>query len=533
MIKLEIVLVLLLVRGSQMEVEGARQDLQDRLGLLGSALGLDPLGTTDDTSEDDDENEDGGEEEYDSPLASVSYFDYDYDDVSEEDFNNTEEAAVTTTPRPTTIPSSVSTTTNIPSIGNTDVVLEEFTAEEQCCCLPISSCPSVSANLMVEVEETVNTSSTTTPSPSRVIFRSGLGAVGGCNEGEVRCCEGCNEVPLLGREISCGQEGVGEAELAPWACVLLTRDNGFVGTCVILGPSTVATAAHKLNKILLPSQLKVRVGDFDLRGFNQPEQSKHTEFVVDDIVRHPEFNPKRLSHDLALVFLESEMEMQESNVGSICLPTFREEFTSGENIECRVNGWGTHPTNGALMPVMGSHKVQIVSPPDCNASIKEALAVRLPGSGDRFSLSSTEVCASSFNETEQQCGGDGGSPLVCRDPSSPWTLVGLVTWAVGCEGPVVHARVGHFLDWIENTTIAAGKVPASQISELVEEENAGCPTEQPSLGTDCSLPDSLQCKYGEECCCGECSASLVLSCFGGSWGGFHTDFCFRPGADNC
>ena len=30
MIKLEIVLVLLLVGGSQMEVEGARQDLQDR-----------------------------------------------------------------------------------------------------------------------------------------------------------------------------------------------------------------------------------------------------------------------------------------------------------------------------------------------------------------------------------------------------------------------------------------------------------------------------------------------------------------------
>jgi len=434
------------------------------------------------------------------------------------------------------------TTTNNPSIGNTDVVLEEFTAEEkQCCCLPISSCPSVSATLMVEVGETVNTS-TTTPSPTRVIFRTGLGAVGGCNEGEVRCCEGCGEVPV-GRENRCGREGEGEAEVAPWACVLLTRDNGFVGTCVILGPSTVATAAHKLNKILLPSQLKVRVGDFDLRGFNLPEQSKHTEFAVDDIVRHPDFNPKRLSHDLALVFLENEMDMKESNVGSICLPAFREEFTSGENIECRVNGWGTHPTNGALIPVMGSHKVQIVAPPECNASIKEALAAKLPGSGDRFSLSSTEVCAASFNETEeeQQCGGDGGSPLVCRDPSSPWTLVGLVTWAVGCEGPVVHVRVGHFLDWIENTTFAAGKsdqnsnmeVPASSpISEMVEEEN-GCPQEQPSLGTSCSLPDSVECKYGEECCCGECSASLVLSCFDGSWGGFHTDFCFRPGADNC
>ena len=40
---------------------------------------------------------------------------------------------------------------------------------------------------------------------------------------------------------------------------------------------------------------------------------------------------------VALVFLENEMEIQESNVGSICLPTFREEFTNSEKIDCRVN----------------------------------------------------------------------------------------------------------------------------------------------------------------------------------------------------
>ena len=55
----------------------------------------------DDTSDKEDEEVEGEEEDYDSPLASVSYFDYDYDDVSEEDFNNAEEAALTTTPRPT------------------------------------------------------------------------------------------------------------------------------------------------------------------------------------------------------------------------------------------------------------------------------------------------------------------------------------------------------------------------------------------------------------------------------------------------
>ena len=31
-----------------------------------------------------------------------------------------------------------------------------------------------------------------------------------------------------------------------------------------------------------------------------------------------------------------------------------------------------------------------------------------------------------------------------------------------------------------------------------------CPTEQPELGSSCSLPDLTQCAYGEECCCGKC-----------------------------
>ena len=73
---------------------------------------------------------------------------------------------------------------------------------------------------------------------------------------------GCPKQEVSG----CGMKGQGEAERAPWACVLLTRfhpsyhlltishrqnrDNGFVGTCAILGPRAVITAAHKLNKII-------------------------------------------------------------------------------------------------------------------------------------------------------------------------------------------------------------------------------------------------------------------------------------------
>ena len=158
------------------------------MGLLGSALGLDPLGGRESTTEESEAEED--EEDYDSPLASVSYFDYDYnDDISEEDFNNTEEVTTESVPELPTLPPSVSTTTTKNPINdNQAAVLEEFTAENNlCCCLPVASCPSVSVgNLVVEMDNESNNSSTTsTASPSRVIFRTGLGSVGGCAEGEV------------------------------------------------------------------------------------------------------------------------------------------------------------------------------------------------------------------------------------------------------------------------------------------------------------------------------------------------------------
>ena len=60
-------------------------------------------------------------------------------------------------------------------------------------------------------------------------------------------------------------------------------------------------------------------------------------------------------------------------------------------------------------------------------------------------------------EEEEGCGGDGGSPLVCLGPSGRWSLVGLVTWAVGCGGPVVHVRLGELLPWIANVTTEAGR----------------------------------------------------------------------------
>ena len=40
----------------------------------------------------------------------------------------------------------------------------------------------------------------------------------------------------------------------------------------------------------------------------------------------------------------------------------------------------------------------------------------------------------------------------------------------------------------------------------------------------------MMCSYGEECCCGECFASIVYNCMGGTgvWQAYFTDACFIP-----
>ena len=78
-----------------------------------------------------------------------------------------------------------------------------------------------------------------------------------------------------------------------------------------------------------------------------------------------------------------------------------------------------------------------------------ALNGQRAGTGNRFQLHSSEVCAGG-EVGKDACTGDGGSPLVCQAKSGRWTVVGLVTWGVGCgsDTPGVYAKVSSFRNWI-------------------------------------------------------------------------------------
>jgi len=248
----------------------------------------------------------------------------------------------------------------------------------------------------------------------------------------------------------------------PWTCLLLNQDNDFIGTCVIVpedfsnnnGRATrkVLTAAHKLKKLGQNDLLKVRVGEWDASGFNNPEEIPHDEYTVVRITKHRQFSAKRLSNNMAILKVDRDIDLNKDNVNTACLPScdnqFDFTFKNGTDTRCWIAGWGKD-SNGQFQDILLKVDLPLFESNKCQNSLKIAMNNRQPGLGDRFQLSNSEICAGGV-EGKDACTGDGGSPLVCQARSGRWTVVGLVTWGVGCasEVPGVYARVSYFKDWI-------------------------------------------------------------------------------------
>jgi len=249
----------------------------------------------------------------------------------------------------------------------------------------------------------------------------------------------------------------------PFTCLLLNQNNDFVGSCAIIPDNfnndntrptrKVITAAHKLKNLQQNDLLKVRVGEWDASGFNSPEQFNHEEYTVVRILKHPQFSTGRLSNDIALLYTDKDINLNNPYVNTACLPSCDKQFdyifSNGTGVRCWVAGWGKDEIDGTFQFRQKKVALPLVPPQRCNSALKTALNNQRQGTGNRFQLHPSEVCAGG-EVGKDACTGDGGSPLVCQAQSGRWTVVGLVTWGVGCgsDTPGVYAKVANFRNWI-------------------------------------------------------------------------------------
>jgi hypothetical protein len=76
--------------------------------------------------------------------------------------------------------------------------------------------------------------------------------------------------------------------------------------------------------ILFCRGLKVRIIEYDASAFNTNlENTKHQELFVTRFIKHPRFDPKRLSDDIAVLILEKPINLRNQNgVNAGCYPRY-------------------------------------------------------------------------------------------------------------------------------------------------------------------------------------------------------------------
>ncbi|XP_042144918.1 plasma kallikrein-like [Ixodes scapularis] len=167
-----------------------------------------------------------------------------------------------------------------------------------------------------------------------------------------------------------------------------------------------------------------------------------------EIELHPDWNPKTINYDYALVKLETPLDFggADSDVMPICLPTKDQQFP---NLTCVGSGWGSLVQNGPDSTILQKVDLPTVPHDICKQNYANSNPV----------IEETMICAGYEEGGKSMCNGDSGGPLMCPRDDGLYVLAGTVSWTVVCAAkyqPSVFARTSTQLDWIESI---AGETP--------------------------------------------------------------------------
>merc|ERR1712110_892686 len=145
----------------------------------------------------------------------------------------------------------------------------------------------------------------------------------------------------------------------------------------LIAPGVILTAAHCAAKFQQePTKLKIRCGEWDTQ--NQTEPRPHQDRYVQTLDIHPEFNPRNLANDWAVLYTAQNFDLQ-AHIDTICLPQPEELF---DFQTCFATGWGKDEFGAAgnYQVVLKEIDLPVVGHDQCEASLR---TTRL---GKRFQL---------------------------------------------------------------------------------------------------------------------------------------------------
>ncbi|CAH6791354.1 acrosin isoform X1 [Phodopus roborovskii] len=209
----------------------------------------------------------------------------------------------------------------------------------------------------------------------------------------------------------------------------------------LLNSHWVLTAAHCFDNKKKVYDWRLVFGAQEIEyGRNKPVKEPLQERYVQKIIIHEKYNIVTEGNDIALLKITPPVACG-SFIGPGCLPHFKAGPPKIPQT-CYVTGWGYIREKAPRpSPVLMEARVDLIDLDLCNST-----------QWYNGRVTSTNVCAGYPEGKIDTCQGDSGGPLMCRDNvDSPFVVVGITSWGVGCaraKRPGVYTATWDYLDWI-------------------------------------------------------------------------------------
>ncbi len=157
-----------------------------------------------------------------------------------------------------------------------------------------------------------------------------------------------------------GGKPVTPANRFPWQALLQVCSKGpsrqvqcFQCGGSVLNRRWVMTASHcvsdKQGRPRGREGMAVILGAHDL---SKEEEGSRQYFRVREVIRHPDFDHKKVNCDVALLRLEGEADLSGKSVGAVCLPDEDGGDEVQAGVEAVVSGWGTETFSKLFLVVL-------------------------------------------------------------------------------------------------------------------------------------------------------------------------------------
>ncbi|XP_012288608.1 hornerin [Orussus abietinus] len=208
----------------------------------------------------------------------------------------------------------------------------------------------------------------------------------------------------------------------PWqAMVLSNRDRKLLCSGAIVAPNVVVTAAHCVEGFGA-NEVSIKSGEWKLGYELKYEEPLPFEIVnVASIVPHPGYYSGGPSYDLAMLFLEHPLKLDQ-HVDTLCIG---EQPQPQPGKKCIATGWGKTVLQvnvaGALMHGID---VDLLPSDECSQRVQNAES--------HIDFDETLVCAKPHLQSNNMCQVDVGGPLACDRGDGNYELTGVYSQDTGC-----------------------------------------------------------------------------------------------------